>query len=405
MRVTRLTGLAVAAALGVALARLLPASRWSLHGRVAIVTGGSRGLGLELAQEIARRGGRLVICGREDSTLEAAVARLRENSAAVVGLRCDVGDPTQAQRLVEQTRQTYGRIDLVVNNAGIIDVGPQETMHTEDYHAALDTMFWGPLHVTQAAVPELRATKGRILNVTSIGGRTSVSRLLPYCSAKFAALAFSEGMTAAMMRQGVSVTTAVPGMMRTGSHWHARFRGAPRGEYSWFALAASLPVLSINAHRAARRMIDAVCAGRSHLTLTPMAHMASLAHGIAPGLTTRALGVVDALLPRAKTSTVRSGAAAEAELRTPIIPWLTQANAAAGRELHQQSSTDGAAPDTAQEATADTAAAVAAAEPEPDFADEHTLSESKPSAQEPRGKGSEAPHRPTRLDGGPARPV
>jgi NAD(P)-dependent dehydrogenase (short-subunit alcohol dehydrogenase family) len=164
----------------------------------------------------------------------------------------------------------------------------------------MDTMAWGPIHAAMTVLPHMRRRgHGRIGTVTSIGGMVSPPHLLPYATAKFAAVGFSDGLAAALSGTGVTATTIVPGLMRTGGHEHARFGGAAPAEYAWFAPAASLPLVSVDADRAARRIVDAVLAGRPMVVLTPLAWLGIRVRGLAPATTTRVLGLVGRLLPDA----------------------------------------------------------------------------------------------------------
>jgi len=133
--------------------------------------------------------------------------------------------------------------------------------------------------------------------VTSIGGKVAAPHLLAYSTAKHAAVGFSEGLTRELAGSGVTMTTIVPGLMRTGSHERAQFGGDAPAEYAWFGSAASLPVLSVGANRAARRIVVAVLAGRSHIVLTPLAQLGMRLHGLAPGLTGRAVAFAARRLP------------------------------------------------------------------------------------------------------------
>ncbi len=110
----------------------------------------------------------------------------------------------------------FGRVDIVVNNAGIIQVGPMSTTTVEDFATALDVMFWGALYPTLAVLPQMRARRsGHVVNITSIGGMVSVPHLLPYTCAKFAAVGLSEGLRTELGQEGIHVTTVVPGWRRS----------------------------------------------------------------------------------------------------------------------------------------------------------------------------------------------
>jgi NAD(P)-dependent dehydrogenase (short-subunit alcohol dehydrogenase family) len=312
------------------------AGRGGRRGGVALVTGGSRGLGLLIARELATRGFHLAICARDSAELAAAEADLAGLGAEVLAVRCDVADRGDVERLVRSVVERFGGLDVLVNNAGIIEVAPVTAMTVEDFTTALDVMFWGTLYPTLAALPRLRAQgRGRIINITSIGGKISAPHLLPYNCAKFAAVGLSEGLRAELSGSGVTVTTVVPGLMRTGSHVRAFFKG-DRKEFLWFAVAASLPGLSMNAKRAARRAVRAGLAGRAELILTPAARLAVRAHGLFPGTVSRALGVANRFLPSAgPDSPLLPGAAAATDLDSGLLRAVTVLGRFAARRFHQ----------------------------------------------------------------------
>ena len=120
-----------------------------------------------------------------------------------------------------------------------------------DFEDALRQIFWTTYHASMAALPVMRKQKsGHIAHVTSFGGKVSVPHLLPYCTAKFAATGFSEGLRAAVAKDGIRVTTITPGIMRTGAHVNAPFKGDQEAEYAWFAAGATLPLVSLASERA-----------------------------------------------------------------------------------------------------------------------------------------------------------
>ena len=271
-----------------------------LHGEVAVVTGASRGLGLLLARELARRGARLVICARDVAGLDQAAVRIREAGAEVVPVACDVTVPDAAARLVAGALDHYGRLDIVISNAGLIRVGPVQSAGPGDFETALATMALAPARLALAALPVMQEQgHGRIVTITSIGGKVSVPHLLPYSTAKFAAVGFSEGLRAELGRGPVTVTTVVPGLMRTGSHVQARFAGRREQEFTWFSLGASLPLVSMDAERAARQIVAGVAARRAEILLTPAGQVVSRVAPLAPGLTAGVLHTAQQIvLPR-----------------------------------------------------------------------------------------------------------
>lgn len=307
-----------------------------LAGRVVLITGASRGLGLALAEEFARQGSRLVICARDERELEAARARLAALGAEVLAITCDVGVQDDVQSLVKEATARFGHVDVLVNNAGVIQVGPLESQTLMDFQEAMDVMFWGTVYPTLAVLPQMRQRGGgRIANITSIGGKVSVPHLLPYSCAKFAAVGFSEGLRAELSRHGIKVTTVVPGLMRTGSHLNAWFKGKHEDEFTWFSLGATLPVAAMSARRAARRIVGAIRRGQAELILTPQAKALAMVHGVAPGATADLLGVVNRVLPQAEGRDRERHLGRESETRLTRSP-LTALGRKAARELNQE---------------------------------------------------------------------
>jgi short-subunit dehydrogenase len=215
-------------------------------------------------------------------------------------MTCDVSKPEQVDHLITSARQHFGRIDILVNNAGTISVGPLLSQSLEDFREAMDVMVWGTVHPTLAVLPAMiERGRGRIVNITSLGGKVSMPHMLPYSCAKFATVGFSEGLHAELKRFGINVLTVVPGLMRTGSHLHAHFKGNHEHEYGWFALSGANPLLSISAERAARQIVNATRRNLAEVVVGWQAHALIHGHGISPGLAAKALALVNHLLPKA----------------------------------------------------------------------------------------------------------
>ncbi|HEY6307921.1 MAG TPA: SDR family NAD(P)-dependent oxidoreductase [Candidatus Angelobacter sp.] len=277
--------------------------RWrgdDLRGQTVLITGSSRGLGLALAEEFARNGCKLVLCARNERDLLRARQRVERMGAEAHVVTCDVSKPEQVEHLITSARQHFGRIDILVNNAGTVSVGPLLSHGLEDFHEAMDTLFWGMVNPTLAVLPGMMERgRGRIVNITSVGGKVSMPHMLPYSCAKFATVGFSEGLHAELGRFGIHVLTVVPGLMRTGSHLHANFKGKHEHEYGWFALSGTSPLLSISAERAARKIVEATRRNQAELVIGWQAHALIHGHGVSPGLAARALALVNQLLPKA----------------------------------------------------------------------------------------------------------
>jgi len=266
------------------LARGLRASRaMDFHGCSAVITGGSRGLGLLVARELGRQGARITIAARDEAELERARQDLEDRRIDVTTVVCDVTSPDDAQRLIDGVVARTGRIDVLVNNAGVIRVGPVEHMQRSDFEEAMAVHFWGPLQTMSAAIPAMRRRgAGRIVNVSSIGGKIGVPHLAPYCASKFALAGLSDSMRGEIAKDGIFVTTVCPGMMRTGSPYNAWFKGRHRDEFTWFAISDSLPIASIDARRAASQIVDACRHGDAELVITWPAKLAVIANAVMP---------------------------------------------------------------------------------------------------------------------------
>lgn len=275
---------------------------FDLHGKVALVTGGSRGLGLVLARELAAQGAKVAITARDAEELERARADLESRGADVFAVACNVTDKAQVDDCVRQVRERFGRIDALINNAGIIQVAPLELMTLEDFERAMNTHFWGALYMTLAVLPEMRRRKsGRIVNIASIGGKIAVPHLAPYSASKFALVGLSDALRSELMKDNVFVTTVCPGLMRTGSPRNADFKGQHKAEFAWFVIGDSLPATSINAERAASQIISAMRAGKAELIITFQAELAAKFRALFPEITSDLLALVNQfILPDAQ---------------------------------------------------------------------------------------------------------
>jgi NAD(P)-dependent dehydrogenase (short-subunit alcohol dehydrogenase family) len=298
-----LAGFAAGAALAwwsASSARSRRTRRESFRHRVVLITGGGRGLGLELARQFADEGAYIAICGRDITTLMDVKEELRNRGAADVdAFTCDVTSRDQAESAIVRMISRWGRIDVLVNNAGVILSAPLERVQIEDFEKAMAVHFWAPLFLMRAAAPHMaRQGDGRIVNIASIGGRVAVPHLLPYCASKFALVGLSDGMRAELARQHIAVTTVCPGLMRTGSHLNANFRGRQELEFALFALLDAWPLSSINAERAARQIVDATRMRRAHLTITIQAKLLALLNNVAPETFAATVALANRLLPR-----------------------------------------------------------------------------------------------------------
>lgn len=272
--------------------------KYEFENKTVLITGGSRGLGLVLARQLADEGAQIAICARDAEELERAKKDLESCGAEVFAEVCDVRNQDEVDRLIENVRNHFGQIDVLINNAGVIQVGPLDLQTPEDFAKALAVHFWGPFHTMHSVLPEMRERgEGRIVNISSIGGKVPVPHLAPYCASKFALAGLSSAMQAELSKDNIHITTVYPGLIRTGSHVNAMFKGQNEKEFALFSLGDATPLTSIAVERAAAQIIEACRYGKSELIITIQAKAAAKIYALMPGITSGILTLVDRLLP------------------------------------------------------------------------------------------------------------
>ncbi|HVW78063.1 MAG TPA: SDR family NAD(P)-dependent oxidoreductase [Alloacidobacterium sp.] len=320
------TGLACAGTLALG-ASVLRMRSDCLRGKIVLITGGSRGLGLALAEEFGLQGAKLALTARNAEELNRARALLVERGAAqneqeIFVISGDLREEEDAQKVIHAVTNHFGRIDILVNNAGIITVGPVENQSADDFRNVMAANFFSMVYCTLAVLPQmLHRRAGAIVNIASFGGKVAVPHLLPYTASKFAAVGFSEGINTELRARGIRVTTVCPGLMRTGSHLNALFSGDAEREYRWFSLGASLPGVSTSSKSAARQILRAVIAGRNEIAITPQAEFVSRVANLSPSITSRIMQLVNFALPAAVQGQTqpRPGFEARGLEATPIL--------------------------------------------------------------------------------------
>ena len=307
-----------------------------LDGRVALVTGGSRGLGFAIAEQLLANGADVALCARDEQEVVAAVRQLAERcgrSQVVYGAVCDVGDEHSVEQMVARVARRLGPIDVLVNNAGVMTVGPLPHMTRADFDEAMRVHYQGALNTCLAVLPSMRARRsGHIVNVASIGGLVPVPHMAPYVASKFALVGLSRALREDLARDGVRVTTVCPGPMRTGSALNARFKGRHDEEFRWFGASAALPVVSTDGRRAARQVVAAVRRGDAELMVGAPARVLGAIGSLLPGPTGALLAAIERLLPapRGTGGPSRSGADSSERLDDT---WLLRRTEAAADAL------------------------------------------------------------------------
>ncbi len=334
-----LVGIGTLAAAGYLLARsLVRRSRaFELADKVVLITGGSRGLGLALAREFAKHDARVAVCARDEAELERVAEEFSWMGDRFMALTCDLTVRDSVESMVTQVVALLGPVEVLVNNAGTIIVGPLENQSVQTFEQAMDTNFWGPLYATMAVTPGMKNRKqGRIVNIASLGGKIAVPHLLPYSASKFALVGLSEGLRMELAKDGVRVTTVCPGLMRTGSPRNADFTGQNEKEYAWFTVSDSLPGIATGSVATARKIVDACVHGDAELILGITAKLATLMHSLMPDTLNEMMALINTTLmpaPGALGPQSRKGFESESEITQSALTALTRIAETANNQL------------------------------------------------------------------------
>lgn len=278
-------------------------NEFNLANKTVLITGGSHGLGFVLAKLCLEEKCNVVICSRTGHELEAARKQLETNGAKITAITCDVTKRDEVRLMVQKVREIYGTIDVLINNAGIIQVGPFENMTEKDFKDAMNIHFWAPLYTTLEVWKDMKIkSNGRIVNISSIGGKVTVPHLLPYTVSKFALTGFSNGLRTELKKYGIHVTTVNPGLIRTGSARHIITKGRYEKEFANFSTLSVLPVVTISAEYAGRRIINAVKNGESEITISLPAKIIAFLQFFFPGTVTNLFAIINRFLPGPTTS-------------------------------------------------------------------------------------------------------
>jgi len=299
---------------------------FSFAGKVVIITGGSRGLGLAIARRLAKEGARLALLARDENELARACTQLHELGGEALAVPCDLLDRGQSLGAIKTVFDHFGALDVLINNAGIIEVGPLENMRRHDFEKSMQLHFWAPFNLIRQVIPHMRrAGGGRIVNISSIGGKVAVPHLAPYSASKFALVGLSDAFRAELARDGIHITTVTPGMMRTGSQVNATFKGDHGAEFTWFSLSTALPFAAVDAERAAEKIVAACRRGQSSLIIGLPARVAIVGNALLPSLTGEVMKLVNWVLPGpvgVAGDELKSGRQAQTEQRVP--GWLAR---------------------------------------------------------------------------------
>lgn len=283
----------------------------SYAGKTVIITGGSRGLGLALAKKFVSEEANVCLIARtEEDLLAAEQILMQENPmASVFTCVCDITDHNQFREAVQKTFDRFGSIDVLINNAGAILVGPFDSMSPDDFQAQMKVHLFANINASKEVLKYFRQTRdGQIINICSMGGKVAVPHMLPYDTSKFALAGFSQGLTAELAMENISVMTVYPALMRTGSPIQAVFKGDSQKEFSWFASADVLPGLSAAASDVAKQIVEAAKERRTELIPSFIGKTRMAASVLFPELMLWGMGMMNRLMPKNRENHYLTGA-------------------------------------------------------------------------------------------------
>jgi short-subunit dehydrogenase len=276
-----------------------------------VITGGSRGLGLALARRLLKEGARISLIARDQEELHRAhqILLFEFPEAKILIHACDVTKEEQMAAALTKTYNNFGKIDMLINNAGSILVGPFDALQRQDFEAQMELHLYAVISAVKAILPHFRQRKmGRIVNICSMGGKVAVPHMLPYDTSKFALSGFSQGLTAELERENISVTTVYPTLMRTGSPIQAVFKGDHEKEFAWFAAGDNFPGVSMSADVAAKKILQAARERRTELIPGAFGKIRLGAQFVFPELMNFTMALMNRLMPQGRSVRYQTGA-------------------------------------------------------------------------------------------------
>lgn len=311
-------------------------NQFSFKGKTVVLTGGSRGLGLVMARQMIAEGARVVSLARDPETLRRAEQEFPPGS--YFPIQCDVTEASDLERAHSIIRAKFNSVDVLIHNAGIIQVGPFHNLNKSDYEDSLKLHFWATYQLIRNFLPQLKRSKdARVLVTNSLGGRVGVPHLSSYSVGKFAQSGFLESIRPELVQSGIGLTVAYPALMRTGSPDHAHYRGNLRDERFWFTLSDSLPLISLPADQAVTSILNAVKAGRPEVIPGFVGKLGLKTRELSPSLFNFVMKVANGFLPKPliglKTGAGQQGLELPPDPRLKKAAYLTHIAARENNEL------------------------------------------------------------------------
>ncbi len=270
-----------------------------MKNKVVIITGGSSGIGKALAFEFGIHGSRIAITGRNRTELDDAVSALKGKGIDAMGIQADVSVWEDNTRMTDETIRQFGRIDILINNAGISMRALFSELQLDVIKRVMDINFYGSLYATKACLPEILKNKGSIIGISSIAGYRGLPGRTGYSASKFALNGFLEALRTELIDSGVHVLTACPGFTASNIRKRALVSdGSVQGE------SPRNEGNMMSAEECAAHIYKATKARKKILVLTPQGRFTVLLNKLFPGLLDR--GVYNAMARETNAPTIKS---------------------------------------------------------------------------------------------------
>jgi short-subunit dehydrogenase len=255
----------------------------SFANKTVVLTGASDGIGAEIARQLASSGARLVLAARNEDKLGEVAFRCRKGGADLLVVPTDVTDPLQCQRLAAQAMERFGGIDILINNAGIsMHAMFDQITDLSVFDRLMRVNFFGAMWCTHAALPALQASRGLIVGMSSLAGKTGVPARTTYCASKFAMTGFFEALRIELAPSGVDVTMIFPGVVATGLRRNGLDASGRRAGVSGLDETHAMSVQAC-----ATLAIAGIGARRREVVMTTQGRLALMAKAFAPGYVDR----------------------------------------------------------------------------------------------------------------------
>ncbi len=226
----------------------LQGNNGTLQGKVALITGASSGIGEATALALAAQGAKVALAARRVERLEALMQRITESGGEALPLACDVADANQIRLAVQAVQDQWGRLDVLVNSAGIAVLGPILGADTNEWQRVVSVNVLGLMYATHAVLPLMKALGGgHIINISSTAGRVAPSGMSVYCASKWAVNGFSESLRQEALAYKVRVTLIEPGLVATEFSDHIAHTPAREATAARFASLRALDASDIAA--------------------------------------------------------------------------------------------------------------------------------------------------------------